>query len=77
MSPPLRNVPSKYVSYGLKSRLGGPIGDYIGFWGDPLRDVLQIQSRVHVGQNPKKGRTSMVKVGLRLPKIWLGEALRR
>ena len=32
------------MSYGLrKFRLGGgPIGDYIGFWGDLLRDILQI-----------------------------------
>ena len=32
------------MSNGLrKFRLGGgPIGDYLGFWGDLLRDILQI-----------------------------------
>ena len=25
-----------------KFSLGGPIEDYIGFWGDLLRDILQI-----------------------------------
>ena len=30
------------VSYGLNLGCGGPIGDYIGCWGDLLRDMLQI-----------------------------------
>ena len=29
-------------NYGLDLGLGGPIGDYIEFWGGPLRDILQI-----------------------------------
>ena len=31
-----------YVNYGLNLGWGGPIGDYIRFWGDLLRDILQI-----------------------------------
>ena len=35
-----------------KLRLGGPIedsiGDYIGFWGDLLRDILRIYFRAHI-----------------------------
>ena len=31
-----------YVSYGLNLGWGGPTGDCIGFWGDLLRDILQI-----------------------------------
>ena len=38
------------MSYGLNLGWGGPIGDYIGFWGGTfLRDILQISSRAHVG----------------------------
>ena len=29
------------MSYGLNLSWGGPIGDYIGLGGDPLRDILQ------------------------------------
>ena len=31
-----------HVSYGLNLGWGGPTADYIGFWGDLLRDILQI-----------------------------------
>ena len=30
------------MSYGLNLGWGGPMGDEIGFWGDLLRDMLQI-----------------------------------
>ena len=29
------------MSYGLNSGWGGPRGDYVGFLGDLLRDLLQ------------------------------------
>ena len=32
-----------HMSYGPNLGWGGPIGDYIGFWGGLLRDMLQIQ----------------------------------
>ena len=34
--------------FGLNLGWGGPMGDYMGFWGHRLRDILQIQSRAHV-----------------------------
>ena len=37
-----------YMSYGLNLGWGGPIADYIGFWGDLLRGILQIQSVAHI-----------------------------
>ena len=33
---------SPCMSYGLNLGWGGPIGEYIRFWGDLLRDILQI-----------------------------------
>ena len=36
-------VSKNWGPYELRTnfRLGGPIGNYIGFWGDLLRDILQ------------------------------------
>ena len=31
-----------HMSYGLNLGWGGTIGDYTGFWGNLLRDMLQI-----------------------------------
>ena len=31
-----------HVSYRLNLGWGGPIGDYVGFWGDLLRDMLHM-----------------------------------
>ena len=36
------------MSYGLNLGGGGPIGGFIGFAGDLLRDIPQIGSRAHM-----------------------------
>ena len=37
-----RHAPTIAYELRTKFRLGGPIVDYIGFWGDLFRDKLQL-----------------------------------
>ena len=36
------------MSNGLKLGWGGLVGEYVGFWGGLLRNILELQSRAHI-----------------------------